>query len=89
MEKTNVIFTSRTQLLYSIDLEIIKGNMATWQHGTRPRSANITSIKSIGEQLLKHYQKSKIVLVLTIIKGTGMFGPLSEFCLLARGSAVW
>lgn len=58
MEEMNVIFTSRIQLLRSIYLEIVKGNMATWQHGTRSRSANITSIKSIGEQLLKHYQKS-------------------------------
>ncbi len=86
MKEMNVIFTSRTQLLRSIYLEIMKGNMATWQHGTRPRSANITSIKSIGEQLLT---RRVIVLVLTIIKDIGMFGPLSEFCLLVRGSAVW
>lgn len=29
MEEMNAIFTSRTQLLHSIYLEIIKGNMAT------------------------------------------------------------
>lgn len=58
MEKTNAIFTLGTQLLHFIDPQSLKGNWLPDNMAQDPEVPINRSIKSIGVQLLKHYQKS-------------------------------
>lgn len=67
MEITNVSFASGTQLLHCIDPESLnlhihssslKGFWLPDSMAQDPEVPIYPSIKSIGEQLLKHYQKS-------------------------------
>lgn len=58
MEKTNAIITSGTHPLHFIDLQSLKGNWLPDNMAQDPGVPINRSIKSIGVQLLEHYQKS-------------------------------